>query len=105
MTEYDVELTIQRALEKYPEANPRIISDNGAQYLSKDFQTFLKEAWLQHIRTSIAYPRSNGKIERFHRSVRGECLQQQSLIDLDDARQQIARYIHYYSTQRLHSAL
>lgn len=105
MTEYDVEITIQRALEKFPDVSPRIISDNGSQYISKDFQKFLKEVGLQHIRTSIAYPQSNGKMERFHRSINSECLKNHSLIDLEDARKQIDLYVNYYNTKRLHSAL
>jgi len=105
MTEYDVEITIQRALEKFPNVSPRIISDNGSQYISKDFRSFLKETGLQHIRTSVRYPQSNGKIERFHRSINSECLKSHSLIDLEDARKQIAQYITYYNTKRLHSAL
>ncbi len=68
MQEFDVELTIQKALEKFPGNNPRIISDNGSQFISKDFAMYLKFAGLQHIKTSIAYPQSNGKIERYHRT-------------------------------------
>lgn len=105
MTEYDVEVTIQKALEKFPGFSPKIISDNGSQYISKDFKAFLKEAGLQHIKTSIAYPQSNGKIERFHRSINSECLNNHSLIDLEDARKQIDLYIKYYNTKRLHSSL
>lgn len=105
MTEYDIEITIQRALEKYSDENPKIISDNGSQYISKDFQGFLKEAGLQHIRTSVAYPQSNGKLERFHRSINSEFLRNHSLIDLEDARKQIDLYVNYYNTKRLHSSL
>ena len=100
-----MEITIQRALEKFPNVSPRIISDNGSQYISKDFRSFLKETGLQHIRTSVNYPQSNGKIERFHRSINSECLKSHSLIDLEDARKQKAQYIKYYNTKRLHSAL
>jgi transposase InsO family protein len=105
MQEYDIEITVQRALEKYPFARPRLITDNGSQFISKDFAEYLKQAGLQHIRTSIAYPQSNGKIERFHRTIHEECLMTKSLIDLDDARKQIAEYIEYYNTKRLHSSL
>ena len=105
MTEYDVEITIQRALEKFPGKSPRIITDNGSQYISKDFESFLKDAGLQHIKTSIAYPQSNGKIERFHRSINSECINNHSLIDLEDARKQFDLYIDYYNTKRLHSSL
>jgi len=43
MTEVDVEIVIQGALEKYPGVKPRIISDNGSQYISKDFKAFVLE--------------------------------------------------------------
>lgn len=105
MEEYDVEITIQRALEKYPGNKPRIISDNGSQFISGDFRKFLKEVGLSHVRTSVRHPQSNGKLERFHRTIKEECLSKQSLIDLDDARRQVSRYIEEYNTQRLHSAL
>lgn len=105
MQEYDVEITVQRALEKYPCAKPRLITDNGSQFISKDFAEYLKQAGLQHTRTSIAYPQSNGKIERYHRTIHEECLMKKSLIDLDDARKQIAGFIEYYNTKRLHSSL
>ena len=105
MQEFDVEITVQRALEKYPGVKPRLITDNGAQYISKDFAEYLKQMGLQHIRTSIAYPQSNGKIERYHRTINQECLQKRSLVNLEDARKQIADYIVSYNTKRLHSSL
>lgn len=105
MTEFDIEIVIQRALEKYPEHKPRIISDNGSQYTSKDFQLYMKEVGLKHIRTSPSYPQSNGKIERFHRSLEEECLRTTSMINMDDARNQVAKYIDHYNNERLHSSL
>jgi transposase InsO family protein len=105
MQEYDVEITIQKALEKFPGYKPRIISDNGSQFISRDFAAYLKFAGLQHIRTSVAYPQSNGKIERFHRSISEESLRKSSFINLNDARKQISEYITYYNTKRLHSSL
>lgn len=105
MQQFDVQLTLQRALEKYPGTKPRIISDNGPQFISKDFAEYLKLLGLQHIRTSVAYPQSNGKIERYHRTIHQDCLMKTSLINLDDARKQISSYIDYYNTKRLHSSL
>jgi len=90
MQEYDVQMTIQRALEKYPGVRPRLITNNGSQYISKDFTEYLRSVGLQHVRTSIAYPQSNGKIERYHRTIHEECLAKKSLLNLDDARKQIA---------------
>lgn len=105
MQEYDVQMTIQRALEKYPGVRPRLITDNGSQYISKDFTEYLRSVGLQHVRTSIAYPQSNGKIERYHRTIHEECLAKKSLLNLEDARKQIADTINYYNTKRLHSSL
>lgn len=105
MQEFDVQLTLERALEKFPNVKPRIISDNGSQFISKDFHDYLRFVGLQHIRTSIAYPQSNGKIERYHKTINGECLQKQSFINLEDARNQINKYVDFYNTKRLHSSL
>jgi len=105
MQEYDVELTVQKALEKYPGVKPRIISDNGTQFISRDFASYLRFVGLQHVRTSVAYPQSNGKIERFHRSISEEHLRKTSFISPEDARKKISEYIEYYNTKRLHSSL
>jgi len=105
MQEFDVQITLQRALEKHPGFKPRIISDNGSQFISKDFAQYLKLIGLQHIRTSVAYPQSNGKIERYHRTLNQECLKKKSFINLDDARKQIANFVDFYNTKRLHSSL
>lgn len=105
MQEYDVQLTLQRAPEKYPDVSPRLITDNGSQFISRDFAEYLKQAGLNHIRTSVNYPQSNGKIERFHRTISEEFLRKQSMISLDDARHQVSNYIEFYNTKRLHSSL
>ncbi len=64
MTEADVETILQRALEKYPGAKPRIISENGPQFIARDFKEFIPVAGLSHVRHRPYYPQSNGKIER-----------------------------------------
>lgn len=105
MQESDVQITIQKAIEKYPGEKPRLISDNGSQFISRDFHEYMRLVGLQHVRTSIAYPQSNGKIERFHRTVHDECLTKRSFIDLDDARKNFIEYISIYNFKRLHSSL
>jgi putative transposase len=105
MQEYDVEMVLQQAIEKYPNAKPRIISDNGKQFVSQDFKQFLSLVELTHVRTSVAYPQSNGKIERFNKTIKNECLTTRSFLDFDDATKQIKSYIDFYNTKRLHSAL
>lgn len=105
MTERDVEIIIQRAKEKFPEARPRIISDNGPQFIARDFKEFIRISGMTHVKTSPYYPQSNGKLERFHKTIKGECIRVKTPLSLDDARRLVAEYIEYYNTVRLHSAI
>jgi transposase InsO family protein len=74
MRETDIEVILQRAKEKYPEAKPRIISDNGPQFIARDFKEFIRISGMTHVRTSPSYPQSNGKLERWHKSLKSECI-------------------------------
>ena len=58
MRETDIEVILQRAKEKYPEAKPRIISDNGPQFIASDFKEFIRISGMTHVRTSPNYPQS-----------------------------------------------
>ena len=70
MREADIEIILERAKEKYPEAKPRIISDNGPQFIARDFKEFIRISGMTHVRTSPYYPQSNGKLERWHQSLK-----------------------------------
>ena len=52
MTEQDELVVLQRAKEKFPHETPRIISDNGSQFLAKDFKEFIRICGMTHVRTS-----------------------------------------------------
>lgn len=105
MREADLELVIERAKALYPEARPRLISDNGPQYVSRDFHEFIRVSGMTHVRTSPYYPQSNGKIERFHGSLKRECIRPKTPVSLADARDQVGRFIDHYNHRRLHSAI
>ena len=72
MREAEIEMILERAKEKYPEAKPRIISDNGPQFMARDFKEFIRISGMTHVRTSPFYPQSNGKLERWHKSLKSE---------------------------------
>ena len=57
------------------------------------------------MRTSPFYPQSNGKIERWHKSLKQECIRPLTPLTLDDARRLIQMYVDHYNTVRLHSAI
>ncbi len=105
MTEGEVELILQRAKEKFPEARPRVISDNGPQFIARDFKEFIRISGMTHVKTSPFYPQSNGKIERWHQSLKRECIRPGVPLSLEDARRLVEGYIDHYNQVRLHSAL
>ncbi len=70
MTEADVELVIQRAREAFPDVSPHIISDNGPQFIANEFKKFVRLTGMTHVRTSLYDPQSNGKIERWHKTLK-----------------------------------
>ena len=105
MTEAEIEIVLQRAREKYPEAKPRIISDNGPQFLARDFKEFIRVAGMTHVRTSPYYPQSNGKLERWHKSLKSECIRPLTPLTHQDAERLIGKYVDHYNNERLHSAI
>ncbi len=66
MKERDVQIILQRARERYPDAHPRLISDTGPQFVAKEFKQFIRISGMTHVRTSPFYPQSNGKQERWY---------------------------------------
>lgn len=105
MKEADVELILQRAREKYPGVSPKIISDNGPQFIARDFKDFIRFTGMTHVRTSPYYPQSNGKLERFHKSIKSECIRPKCAETKEQAARNIDEYVEYYNTERLHSAI
>jgi len=105
MTEQDVEIVLQTAHEQFPDQTPRIISDNGPQFISKDFKEFIRITGLTHVRTSAYYPQSNGKLERWHGSLKQECVRPSAPATVEEARRRMADYVNHYNHVRLHSAI
>jgi len=105
MTEAEVELILQRARERFPDATPRIISDNGPQFIAKDFKEFIRIAGMTHVRISPGYPQSNGKLERFHKTLKSEAIRVTTPDTLDAARALVTRFVNHYNGVRLHSAI
>lgn len=105
MTELDVETILQRARENFPGAKPRLISDNGPQFISRDFKAFIREAGMTHVRTSPYYPQSNGKLERLNKTVKTTTIRPKAPETLDEARRVVEEFVEHYNNVRLHSAV
>ena len=105
MKESDVEIILQRAREKFPDARPRIISDNGPQFIAKDFKEFIRISGMTHVKTSPYYPQSNGKLERYHRTIKSTCIRVNTPLSLADAQHLVIDFVDRYNNRRLHSAI
>lgn len=98
LKEQDVETILQRAQEKHPGVTPRIITDNGPPFISGDFKQFIRVSGMGPVQASPYYPplacgvnSSNGKIERYHRTIKSECIRPGTPLALEDARSRRAQ--------------
>ena len=101
----DAEIVLQRAREAFPEAKPRIISDRGSQFISREFREFVYLWEATHVLTSPYHPEANGKIERFFKSIKGEAIRPKTPLCLEDAQRVICQYVKHYNEVRLHSGI
>jgi putative transposase len=105
MTETDVAILVEGGRERHPGVTPRIISDNGPQFIAKEFKEFVRLSNMTHVRTSPYYPQSNGKIERWHQTAKHEAIRTRTPLDEADAKRIIGEFVIEYNTVRLHSAI
>jgi transposase InsO family protein len=106
MAGINAEILVAQTKEMYPEAkNPRIISDNGSQFISKDFEELLVLLEFGHSRTSANHPQSNGKLERFNRTLKTEHVRRSAYLNYQDACMRMSEWMTYYNNERLHSAI
>jgi len=78
MTEAEIEIILQGGKEKHPEAKPRVISDNGPQFIARDFKEFIRFRVWTHVRPSPYYPQLAQIAERRmhpagHAAAAGRC--------------------------------
>jgi transposase InsO family protein len=106
----DVEETLELALEKSGlekarvRHRPRLLSDNGPAYLSKDLKKFLKRKDIDHIRGAPYHPQTQGKIERWHRSMKN-VVKLQNYYSPSQLAEAIDDFVAYYNNHRYHESL
>jgi putative transposase len=81
-----------------------LLSDNGSGYISQQFNQYLRLVGIRHITASPFHPQTNGKIERYHRTLKGEI--NQVPYDMPGKlKEAIGAFIEYYDYQRYHEGL
>ncbi|MBA3066724.1 transposase family protein [bacterium] len=85
-----------------PEA---VRTDNGGQFISQQFKSFLKNMNISHLRCPPRYPLLNGKVERFFLSLKTELLNRISINSFRQLKQLVAEYIAYYNFYRPHQGI
>lgn len=105
MKESEIEVILERARELFPGVTPRVISDNGPQFIAKDFKSYIRLVGMTHVRISPYYPQSNGKIERYHRTMKAETIRIKQPTSVDEARRVVRDFVKHYNETRLHSAI
>lgn len=82
----------------------RILTDNGSAYRSRTFARVMRAAGLRHLRTRPYRPQTNGKVERWIRTVLSECLYLEVFASCDQRRRALEGFIAYYNDRRPHLA-
>jgi len=106
----DVKETLEIALEKTGlqqvkvKHRPRLLSDNGPCYISNALKDYLQQNQIEHVRGAPYHPMTQGKIERYHRSMKNEVLLCNYFYPWE-LEQAIADFVEYYNHQRYHESL
>jgi putative transposase len=106
----DVEETLQMALDKVDVAavkvkhRPRLLSDNGPAFVSQAFKEYLGRYKLTHIRGAPYHPMTQGKIERYHRSMKN-VVKLQNFYFPWELEETIQDFVTYYNNERYHESL
>lgn len=83
---------------------PRLLSDNGPCYVSKELRSYLEDHEIQHTRGAPFHPMTQGKIERFHRSMKN-VVKLQNYYFPWELKHEIGNFVEYYNNRRLHESL
>ena len=86
------------------EQRPRLLTDNGSCYISGEFKKFIDEVDLGHVQGAPYHPQTQGKIERYHRTMKNVVKLENYFIP-DQLRAALESFVHYYNNERYHESL
>lgn len=103
----DVQRSIDNALLKTglkKSERPRLLSDNGSCYISTEIGKYLERAGIKHIRGRARHPQTQGKIERYHRSMKN-VIKLDNYYSPEELKRSLSEFINYYNNERYHESL
>lgn len=103
----DAEATLQQGLQAAGLSKgqrPRVLTDNGSAYVSKQLKAYFKSEDIRHVRSAPQHPMTQGKIERYHRSMKNLLLLEHYYLP-QELEQRIDEWVQYYNHQRYHESL
>jgi len=83
---------------------PRLLSDNGSSYISGELADWLEDRQMDHVRGAPYHPQTQGKIERWHQTLKSRILLENYYLP-GDLRQKIDAFVDHYNHQRYHESL
>ena len=83
---------------------PRLLSDNGSSYISGDLAEWLDDRSMEHVRGAPYHPQTQGKIERWHQTLKNRILLENYYLP-GDLETQIDAFVEHYNHQRYHESL
>ena len=83
---------------------PRLLSDNGSCYLSKELKEYLSERKMEHTRGAPYHPQTQGKVERYHRSMK-HVVKLENYYYPRELEKAVGEFVDYYNHQRYHESL
>jgi len=110
MTSYDVTETLELALQASGcdqaevVQKPRLLSDNGSSYVSNELADWLSDNGMSHVRGAPYHPQTQGKIERWHQTLKNRILLEHYFLP-GDLEKQIERFVDHYNHRRYHESL
>ena len=106
----DVTETIELALvasgcdQAVVQHKPRLLSDNGSCYISGELAEWMEKQKMEHVRGAPFHPQTQGKIERWHQTMKNRILLENYYLP-GDLEQQIAVFVDHYNNHRYHESL
>jgi len=107
MESNDAKRVIGQALDKtglQEDKRPRLLSDNGSCYVSNEFKKFVKDEKMGHVKGAPYHPQTQGKIERYHRTMKN-VVKLENYYFPDDLRARLQEFVDYYNNHRYHESL